>query len=456
MSCEKERSHHRRRDDDTVERDDGRGHRLIRPEEIPVDAKRGSARLIRPDESGLSLCGERLRKGGLVAFPTETVYGLGANALDRDAVLSIFETKRRPLTDPVIVHVGDATKALAFVAFETKEGLRIFETLTKACWPGPLTLVAKAKSVLPSEVSAGTGFVGVRCPAHPIAKALLRHADVPIAAPSANLFGHVSPTRSAHVMSDLGRAPILIVRETIRDEDEGDDKDDGSNVCEVGIESTVVKIDERTRELVVFRRGGVPVARLRDVLLTTTTPVTPTGDAGDDATYTVRVLTKTAEMDTDEGQQAPGQMITHYAPYVTTSILRLRDDDDDDSRTSKTEEDTTDTQERARKRSRTTSRQDPLAALPSSVVVDCGGRLACLRTRCLAYVDISSTGDMSDAARHLFKALRYAETVPNATHVFLADVTDMKGDHTEAVKDRMIRAASGTTVTMSRPPASSS
>jgi len=384
------------------------------------------AQLIAPSDEGLKLCGERLRDGKLVAFPTETVYGLGANALNRDAVLSIFKTKGRPLTDPVIVHVSKPNDAHKFVSFEKQSGKDAFSRLATTFWPGPLTIVARARECLPSEVSAGTGFVGVRCPAHPIARRLLEAARVPVAAPSANRFGHVSPTSSSHVLEDLGHAPITVVAEGEEDEI----KKKAVTVCEVGIESTVAKIDETKREIVIFRRGGVPEAAIRSALI--------------ELSYEVRVLTKTAAMDTDEGQQAPGQMITHYAPDVPASIAHLI------PRSSYRTNSSSSIEDRAKKR-HSISLQDDEKEYGKTVVVDCGGTLSCLEKFALAYRDISPSGNMSEAANAIFGALRWAEAVPNAERVLLADVSSMKGDHRDAVKDRMFRAASATTVNVPIP-----
>lgn len=224
------------------------------------------------DSQGLSIASKALRDGELVAFPTETVYGLGAHALNDEAVKSIFVAKQRPQSDPIIVHVADDSSLNKLYDFEQKgsvNAMAVINVLAKSFWPvsrrtnassqvakhifhilellqsficvnpaphlqGPLTIIFKANKVVPSSVTAGTGFVGVRCPRHPTAQALLRLSGVPVAAPSANRFGHVSPTSAAHVLSDLGDQPLLRVLLT----------DDASKTggCEVGIESTVCRV----------------------------------------------------------------------------------------------------------------------------------------------------------------------------------------------------------------------
>jgi L-threonylcarbamoyladenylate synthase len=164
-----------------------------------------------------------IREGRLVAFPTETVYGLGANALDRAAVRRIFEVKGRPSTSPIIVHVDSLDMARRLV----REWPESAEKLANRFWPGPLTLVLPRAPVIPDEVTAGLDTVGIRMPAHPIALALIRAAGVPIAAPSANPFTRLSPTTAEHVRQSLGDAVDMIL--------------DGGPT-QVGIESTVLSL----------------------------------------------------------------------------------------------------------------------------------------------------------------------------------------------------------------------
>ncbi len=172
--------------------------------------------------SEISEAAEALRAGRLVAFPTETVYGLGANALDAAAVALIFERKQRPRTSPLIVHVDSIAMARAL----TLEWGETAEILSRAFWPGPLTLVLPKQSCIPEIVTAGLPTVGLRMPAHPIALELLREAKLPIAAPSANLFTSLSPTTAAHVRQSLGEDLLVL--------------DGGPS--QVGIESTVLSL----------------------------------------------------------------------------------------------------------------------------------------------------------------------------------------------------------------------
>ena len=229
------------------------------------------------DPESIRLAAEIIRSGGLVAFPTETVYGLGANALDPEAVAKIFEAKQRPSFDPLIVHI--ATRA-ALDLLVQKTGT-VDRRLMDAFWPGPLTIVLPKRDNVPDIVTAGLSTVAIRMPAHPVAQALILKAGVPIAAPSANPFGYVSPTCAQHVLDGLGDRVDLIL-------------DGGS--CPIGVESTIVSVSESSLEL--LRPGSVTLAELRDIMGTS-----------------VRAAAGTTII-------APGQLPRHYATKTPVTILR--------------------------------------------------------------------------------------------------------------------------------------
>jgi L-threonylcarbamoyladenylate synthase len=199
----------------------------------------------RPDPALLTEAAARLLRGELVAFPTETVYGLGANAFDAEAVQRIFAAKGRPFSDPLIVHVASADE-VGMVAADFPADAR---RLAEAFWPGPLTLLLPRHPALPAEVTAGLTAVAVRVPRHPVALGLLRACGFPLAAPSANRFGHTSPTTANHVQADLeGMVHVIL--------------DAGSTP--VGIESTV--LDLQTTPAVILRPGGVTREQLQAVI----------------------------------------------------------------------------------------------------------------------------------------------------------------------------------------------
>jgi L-threonylcarbamoyladenylate synthase len=197
------------------------------------------ARLHRPTLPNLLWLARVLREGGLVAIPTETVYGLAAHALDARACRAIFRAKGRPANDPLIVHVLDLAHAEQLAEFNDAA-----RRLTRAFWPGPLTLVLPKRACVPAIVTSGGATVALRAPSHPLARRLLKLAGVPLAAPSANPFSYISPTTAAHVRDGLGaRIPHIL---------------DGGE-CDVGVESTVVDLTQPSRPR-ILRPGAISAA----------------------------------------------------------------------------------------------------------------------------------------------------------------------------------------------------
>lgn len=238
-------------------------------------------------EESLALAADLFRRGEVVGFPTETVYGLGANALDADAVRRIFAAKERPADNPLIVHVAERSQ-LAGICEVTP----MAEKLMEAFWPGPLTLLLPKTVKVPDVTTAGLPSVAVRCPSHPVAHALLAKCGLPIAAPSANRSGRPSPTTAAHVFEDMnGRIPLIL---------------DGG-ACQVGVESTV--IDALGEEPVILRPGAVTQEMVAAVL----------GACAVDE----RVMRPLAE---GEAAPSPGMKHRHYAPKAQMTVL-VGDDD---------------------------------------------------------------------------------------------------------------------------------
>ena len=234
---------------------------------------------LRPNPEHIARAAEVLRRGGLVAFPTETVYGLGAHALDRAAVRRIFEAKGRPSNDPLIVHVTTFAQVDPLVTGIPDAVHR----LAARFWPGPLTLVLERSPLVPDEVTAGLDTVAIRMPAHPIARALIDAAAIPVAAPSANLFSRPSPTRADHVLEDLrDRIDVLI---------------DGGPTT-VGVESTVLDLSGDVPT--VLRPGAVTLEMLREVL--------------------PRVETRRAQPADHETMRSPGMLSKHYAPRAPLTL----------------------------------------------------------------------------------------------------------------------------------------
>ena len=240
------------------------------------------------DNEKIKVCAEILCSGGLVAFPTETVYGLGAIATDADAAKKIYAAKGRPSDNPLIIHIAEPKDAERY-AYTCP----LYYKLADAFMPGPLTVILPKKSIIPNEVTGGLDTVAIRCPAHPIANAIIKASSVAIAAPSANLSGSPSPTEGIHVINDLnGRIEAIV--------------DGGS--AEIGLESTIVKIDGDT--LTLLRPGAIT----RDALLCVCERV--------DVARAV-----TAALAENEKPLSPGMKYRHYAPNAPLVLLDGTNDD---------------------------------------------------------------------------------------------------------------------------------
>ncbi len=239
-----------------------------------------------PEPTVIERAAELIRRREVVVFPTETVYGLGADAFQPAALEHIFAAKGRPYSDPLIVHIADEESLQLLTPAVSAQAKRLAE----AFWPGPLTLILPRGPRVPDLITAGLQTVAVRMPRHPVALALIRAADTPIAAPSANRFMHVSPTTAQHAFGDLaGRVPLIL--------------DGGPS--EVGVESTV--LDLCSPVPTILRPGGISLESLRAVLPTVQPP--PRRKATSEAAQ--------AEMEAQHvPMHSPGQMLIHYAPAV--------------------------------------------------------------------------------------------------------------------------------------------
>lgn len=235
---------------------------------------------IKKDYPQLQEAARLLRENEAIAFPTETVYGLGANAMNDEAIAKIFEAKGRPSDNPLIVHIGAKSQLGEIV----REITPVAEELMKHFWPGPLTIILPKKDGISEKVTAGLDTVGVRMPDHPVALALIEEANVPVAAPSANRSGRPSPTLASHVYEDLNGKIAGIV--------------DGG-ATGVGVESTV--IDCTSDVPTILRPGGITKEQLEDVIGT--------------------VSLDPALKDEKEKPKAPGMKYTHYAPKAPLSIV---------------------------------------------------------------------------------------------------------------------------------------
>jgi L-threonylcarbamoyladenylate synthase len=241
------------------------------------------AELLAPTAGNVQRCAQALKQGQLVAFPTETVFGLGAAVTQLGAVEGIFKAKGRPVEHPLIAHVAPGANLAGWVA----EVSPTMQKLINAFWPGPLTLVVPKGERMPFEVTGGQNSVGIRCPSHPVAIELLNATGVPVAAPSANRFGKVSPTRASHVLAELGdRIPFIL---------------DGE-VPEVGIESTIVSL--LNDQPAVLRPGAITAAQIEAVL---SVPVKSHGEVSRNPNANPRVS---------------GALEKHYSPDAKVWVLQ--------------------------------------------------------------------------------------------------------------------------------------
>jgi L-threonylcarbamoyladenylate synthase len=237
----------------------------------------------KPQIDAIRIAAKVIRSGGLVAFPTETVYGLGANALDANAVVTIFKAKERPVDNPMIVHIADKEDMRRLA----KSIPRKAEKLASKFWPGPLTLILKRSTIVPDVTVAGLDTVGIRMPSNKIALAFIRESGVPIAAPSANRAGKPSPTKAQHVIDDLaGRIDVVL---------------DGGPT-QVGVESTVIDMTSRVPQ--VLRPGGTPFEELKAAL-------------GEVMLHPATLSGKPSRL----RARAPGMKHRHYAPKAEMILV---------------------------------------------------------------------------------------------------------------------------------------
>lgn len=307
-----------------------------------------------------------LRNGNLVAIPTETVYGLGANALDEGAVARIFAAKNRPAFDPLIIHQSSAERILRY-AKEVPAEARI---LADAFWPGPLTLVLPKQEVVPDLVSAGLKTVALRVPDHPLTRKVLDQVDFPVAAPSANPFGFVSPTSARHVADQLGNKIDFIL--------------DGGQ-CRVGLESTIVGF--AGGETTVLRKGGLAIEEIEALL-----------------GHAVSVRTHSSS-----SPEAPGMLSRHYSPGNNIELFQEFGD------------------------------YDLMIKNSARITFGQGGpAFSRLPDTDTSVYDLSSTGDLAEAAQQLFRVLRLmAEREYDYVAVQLLPEEGLG----RAINDRLRRAA---------------
>jgi L-threonylcarbamoyladenylate synthase len=342
---------------------------------------------VQPDPAVIEYAAQALRDGRLVAFPTETVYGLGANALDARAVARIFEAKERPATDPLIVHlahIGQLSRCASHVPPAARK-------LGLAFWAGPLTIILPKQPAVPDIVTAGLPSVALRVPSHRVARALIEMAGVPVAAPSANRFSRPSPTTAAHVLADLdGRVDVIL---------------DGG-ATDIGLESTIV--DFTVDPPVMRRPGGLTLAQIQSVV--------------------PEVIAIAQRGSAAVAQVAPGQLTRHYAPRAELTLY----EGGPDQVVPRIAAEARTLAARGARVGILAPEEDLLALAPELAPLAAAGR-----------VEVRPYGSRTDPARaahELFAALRALDDT-GVTHILATEIgTAGLG---LAVQDRLVRAAEG-------------
>ena len=367
-------------------------------EQNELDCK---AKILINNEENIKHCAERLINGKLVSFATETVYGLGANCFNKDAVLDIFKYKGRPLSDPLILHVHSIEQIFPLVDIDSDMKDLVLE-LNKHFWPGPLTIILKAnKEKITNYITAGTEFVSFRIPNHPDALKLLKKVSFPVAAPSANKFCHVSPVTAQHVYSDFINHDVNII---------------DSGKCKFSMESTVIKPNVENKTITIYRKGALTEEDFKKVL----------------TDYSVNYYIKLQDHklhdindDIKENQECPGQFIKHYSPLIPTYIFDFL------------------SQNKIEKE-----------AITKSVIIDFNEQIKSLIDKDfkpLKFLDLSSNGATDEALTNLYDFLRQAEEIKNAEFIILPDlkkILDNNDKYKLIMVDRIEKASSGNTISL--------
>jgi L-threonylcarbamoyladenylate synthase len=338
-------------------------------------------------------CKWQIKSGELVAFPTETVYGLGANALDPIAVNKIFEWKGRPNNNPIILHFSKMSQ-LDKITKLTKLESKAMQLIGRECWPGPLTLVLRASDIVPKEVTAGKDFVGVRMPNDSVALRLINESSCLIAAPSANISGHCSPYTANHVASDFYNRNLCIL----------DDSENKNSRC--GIESTVIKLEQNSQEklrITILRTGIIGGNRIRKIL--------EKNNIRFHLEYYTRLANEEMAMD------CPGQLFRHYAPNIP-AFIEQHDAKD----------------------------VIPYKLLHDFVIIGANGSLGHFKQKCLKYLDLGIS--IIDVAKNIYSVLRIAESVHSAKGIIISvqnleEFMDKDSDLDMAIHDKLMRCSEG-------------
>jgi L-threonylcarbamoyladenylate synthase len=382
---------------------------------------------LKNDLNAASEAAQILELGGLVALPTETVYGLAAHIHFHEALESIYTLKQRPHSDPLIVHIFDASWILR-IASPNRLQLLIANALAQAFWPGPLTLVLECNDRVHPLVRAGGSTVAMRAPAHPFFRSVLEKVGEGIAAPSANVFGHISPTTAEHVVAEFPNSDLTVF--------------DGGP-CEVGIESTVVRIEPDGIARVL--RPGVITAQQIEALLMQKGLWSSNKPTQSAPAQSESVLSESLHLDADAlpdslEQLSPGLATRHYAPNVPTYVLKIDETDNEKV-----------VGESASIVTFLSGDETLVVNLSTAVVVDFGPpnrTMLRFRESLKGYINPSPAGDLAEYTRGLFSALRQAEAWDGTSVIFIHFSVNNDDRWAGAIRDRINRSASGKSATI--------
>lgn len=329
----------------------------------------------------------KIRDGEMVIFPTETVYGLGANCENETAVKNIYICKKRPLTNPVLIHVCNVEMGKKYV-----KGLDnvLTKHLIKKYWPGPLTIIGEATELVPSCVTANTGMVGIRCPNHPLALELIEKSNFGIAAPSANISGHVSSTKVSHLFEDFNNCEsnLFYIEDCEFD-----------NLRKYGVESTIIKIEKNC--VIIYRYGSISKENLFVAL----------------QDYPFETYIRYKDQMKERKIISPGQILKHYAPKLDTYLLNFNFEKKD--------------------------KEVWIPNLSECILIDFNQNLSVFENECLYYTDLSREGDTLKALEILYDILRYCEKIDGGKYILIYDLGDIKKENISCLYDKIYRASSG-------------
>jgi L-threonylcarbamoyladenylate synthase len=373
---------------------------MLTSKNIDSEIDKTECKIYQNNNPNMKILANKILEGELVVFPTETVYGLGANGLDKEAVNKIFKIKNRPSNNPIILHCLGYYDSRQLVNI-TEEDDFWFKSLTDYFWPGPLTIILKAKDIIPDNVTCNTGYVGIRAPKHDSIRSIIQYSQTPIAAPSANLSGKTSSTCIEHVKRYFEGYPINII-------------DDNNYISKYGIESTVIKLENSK------------ISILREGFITRTDLDKFCNKINKDNKYNYLNIIKSEKL---ENNVSPGQLSSHYCPNKPLYILNLIDfrglPEDNLTEINKLTEN----------------------YLKNSVLIDFNSCCFKYTDKFLGYVDLSSNGDFKEAMFNLYNVFHQFNDI-ECDKIYIYNFSNIDNEYSESIWNRINRAAENKSISI--------